>query len=94
MNSIDNKYIVDGITINKSKDGHYRVFTIPTQHFNVKSLDEITNERFEQEIKRQKEYEKDSDELFGLFYGDLYNTQQALDFDFNKFISGNFDDLI
>lgn len=93
MNSIDNKYIVDGLTIGKTKDG-YRVFTIPTQHFNVKSLDEITNERFEEEIKRQKQYEKDSDELFGLFYEDLYNTQQDLDSDFNKLIDENFNDLI
>jgi hypothetical protein len=66
MSNIDNKYIIDGITINKTKDG-YRVFTIPTQHFNIINLDELTNERFEDEIKRQREYEKDSSELIRLY---------------------------
>lgn len=55
MNNIDNKYIIDGITIDKTKEG-YRVFTIPTQHFNIVDLDELTNERFEMEIKKQKQY--------------------------------------
>ena len=66
MNNIDNKYIIDGISIDKTKDG-YRVFTIPTQHFNIVNLDELTNERFEDEIKRQREYEKDSSELIRLY---------------------------
>ncbi len=59
--NIDNKYIIDGITISKTKE-EYRVFTIPTQHFNIVNLDELTNERFEQEIKRQEQYERDSSE--------------------------------
>jgi hypothetical protein len=66
MSNIDNKYIIDGISIDKTKDG-YRVFTIPTQHFNIVNLDELTNERFEDEIKRQREYEKDSSELIRLY---------------------------
>ena len=53
MNSIDNKYIVDGLSIDKTKNG-YRVFTIPTQHFNINELDELTNERFENEIIKEK----------------------------------------
>jgi len=64
--NIDNKYIVNGITINKTKDG-YKVFTIPTQHFNITSLDDLTDERFEQEIERQLKYEKDSSELIKLW---------------------------
>jgi hypothetical protein len=67
MNSIDNKYINDGLTIDKTKEG-YRVFTIPTQHFNIVNLDELTNERFDQEIKRQEQYERNSDELFRLYH--------------------------
>ena len=67
MNNIDNKYINDGLTIDKTKEG-YRVFTIPTQHFNIVNLDELTNQRFEQEIKRQEQYEKNSAELFTLYY--------------------------
>jgi hypothetical protein len=66
LNALDNKYIVDGITIDKTNYG-YRVFTIPTQHFNIVNLDELTNERFEDEIKRQQKYEKDSSELIRLY---------------------------
>jgi hypothetical protein len=66
MNNIDNKYIVDGITINKTKEG-YRVFTIPTQHFDIVNLDELTNDRFDYEIKRQEKYQKDSSELINLW---------------------------
>ena len=66
MNNIDKKYIIDGITINKKKDG-YRVFTIPTQHFDIVNLDELTNDRFDLEIKRQEKYERNSSELIKLF---------------------------
>jgi hypothetical protein len=57
--NIDNKYIIDGINIVKTKEG-YRVFTIPTQHFNIVDLDELTNDRFDLEIERQKQYEKEN----------------------------------
>jgi hypothetical protein len=40
MNNIDNKYINEGLTINKTKEG-YRVFTILTQHFDIVDLDEL-----------------------------------------------------
>lgn len=66
MNNIDKKYIIDGITINKTKEG-YRVFTIPTQHFDIVDLDELTNDRFDLEIKRQEEYQKESSELINLW---------------------------
>ena len=66
MNNIENKYINEGLTINKTKEG-YRVFTILTIHFDIVDLDELTNERFEQEIKRQEQYERDSAELFRLY---------------------------
>lgn len=49
MNNLDKQYITDGITITKTKDG-YVIFTIPTQHFNIVDLDELTNERFERAI--------------------------------------------
>lgn len=66
MNNIDKQYIIDGITINKTKEG-YRVFTIPTQHFDIVNLDELTNDRFDLEIKRQEQYKKDSSELINLW---------------------------
>jgi hypothetical protein len=69
MNELDNKHIIDGITIDKTKEG-YRVFTIPTQHFNIVDLDELTNDRFDLEIERQKQYEKDSSQLINLYFGE------------------------
>ncbi len=67
MNNIDNKYIIDGITIDKTKDG-YRVFTIPTQHFNISNLDELTNDRIEEAIKFKKEREDLENQLLKLMY--------------------------
>ena len=65
------EYITKGITINQTNDG-YRVFTIPTQHFNIKDLDELTPERFEEEIQKQKESEQFQTELFGEYFKDLF----------------------
>jgi hypothetical protein len=65
MNNIDNKYIIDGISINKTKEG-YRVFTIPTQHFNISNLGELTNERFEEAIKFRNEREELENQLITL----------------------------
>jgi hypothetical protein len=65
------EYITNGITIVKTNDG-YRVFTIPTQHFNIKELDELTADRFEKEIQKQKESEELQTELFGEYFKDLF----------------------
>jgi AAA+ superfamily predicted ATPase len=65
------EYITKGITIDKTNDG-YRVFTIPTQHFNIKELDELTADRFEKEINLQVENEKFQTELFGEYFKDLF----------------------
>jgi hypothetical protein len=65
------EYITKGITIDKTNDG-YRVFTIPTQHFNIKELDELTADRFEKEIQKQKESEQLQNELFGEYFKDLF----------------------
>jgi hypothetical protein len=65
MNNIDNKYIIDGISIDKTKDG-YRVFTILTQHFNISNLGELTNERFEEAIKFRNEREELENQLITL----------------------------
>jgi hypothetical protein len=64
-------YIAEGITINKTNDG-YRVFTIPTQHFNIKELDELTPERFELEIANQTKQSVLETELFGEYFKDLF----------------------
>lgn len=65
------EYITDGLDITKTADG-YRVFTIPTQFFNIKELDELTPERFEAEILKQKEANEFEGELFGEYFKDLF----------------------
>jgi hypothetical protein len=74
MNKLDKKYIIDGITIDKISSG-YRVFTIPTQHFHIVDLDELTNDRFDFEIKRQEQYEKRSSESINLFLNEDKQTR-------------------
>jgi lysine/ornithine N-monooxygenase len=44
----------------------FTVFTVATQYFYVNSLDELTPERFMLEEEKQKQYEKDSSEMFRL----------------------------
>ncbi len=45
----------------------FEVFTVPTQHFYVNSLEELTPERFMLEEERQKQYQKDLAEMFRLY---------------------------
>jgi hypothetical protein len=54
------KYIKNGITITGNPEKGYSVFTIHTQHFDIKTLDELTPEKFEHEIEKQQSY----DEIF------------------------------
>lgn len=65
--NIDNKYIVDGIDIRKTKEG-YRVFTIPTQHFDITNLDELTNERIDEEFRKEEKYREKINEMFRLYF--------------------------
>ena len=66
------KYIEDGISISRTNDG-YRVLTVPTQHFNIKELDELTPERFEAEILEKKKRDKFEKELISEYFKDLFN---------------------
>ena len=43
------EWIEDGITIRKTNDG-YQVFTIPTQHFDVKELADLTPDKFREMV--------------------------------------------
>ena len=64
---MDNKiyeYIKNGITINGNPIDGYRVFTIPTQHFRIDSLDELTPETFENAIQKQKDHDELTSEIF------------------------------
>ena len=50
------EYIKNGITIKGNPLDGYEVFTIPTQHFKMDSLHQLTPETFEREIQKQKEH--------------------------------------
>ena len=61
------EWIEDGITIRKTNDG-YTVFTVPTQHFNIKELGELTPDRFKAEVEKQKQFRELESELFRLAF--------------------------
>jgi len=58
------EYIKNGITINGNPIDGYTVFTIPTQHFHIDSLHQLTPETFEREIQKQKEHDELTSEIF------------------------------
>lgn len=62
------EWIEDGITIDKKNNG-YRVFTIPTQHFDVNDLSELTPERFKAEVEKQEKNIEMQNELLALAFG-------------------------
>ena len=67
------EYIKNGITINGNPIDGYEVFTIPTQHFKMDSLHQLTPETFEREIQKQKEYERMSSELMSEVFNEVQN---------------------
>ena len=62
------EWIEDGITIRKTNMG-YQIFTIPTQHFDVIELSELTPERFKDEVEKQERNIEMQNELLGLAFG-------------------------
>jgi hypothetical protein len=62
------EWIKDGISIDKKTNG-YRVFTIPTQHFDIKELDELTADRFKVEVQKQQKNIEMQNELLALAFG-------------------------
>ena len=58
------QYIEHCIKINSNPKYGYTVFTIPTQHFNINSLDELTVETFEKAIYEHTKLLKFEKELF------------------------------
>jgi hypothetical protein len=64
------EWIKDGITIDKKNVG-YSVFTIPTQHFDINDLSELTPERFKVEVERQEKQQQWQSELFALAFGEV-----------------------
>jgi len=62
------EWIEDGITIRKTNMG-YQIFTIPTQHFDIIELSELTPERFKVEVEKQQKNIEMQNELLGLAFG-------------------------
>lgn len=62
------EWIKDGIDIRKTNDG-YVVFTIPTQHFNIKELDELTPDKFKEQVEKQKQFRELEAQLLGEAFG-------------------------
>ena len=62
------EWIKDGITIRTTNKG-YQIFTIPTQHFDIKELDELTADRFKAEVQKQQKNIEMQNELLGLAFG-------------------------
>jgi hypothetical protein len=62
------EWIKDGITIRKTNDG-YQVFTIPTQHFDVKELDELTPDKFKEMVLKQEQFQELQNELLNASFG-------------------------
>ena len=73
---MDNKiyeYIKHGITINGNPIDGYTVFTIPTQHFKIDSLHQLTPETFENAIQKQKERDELTSEMFKEVFKEVQN---------------------
>ena len=70
------EWIKDGIDIRKTNEG-YVVFTVPTQHFSIKELDELTPDRFRAEVEKQKNFKELQDELWNQTIGKRVNEQSA-----------------
>ena len=62
------EWIEDGITIRKTNTG-YNVFTIPTQHFDVSELDELTPDKFREMVERQNHFRELEAELLTKSFG-------------------------
>ena len=62
------EWIADGITIRKTNTG-YQIFTIPTQHFDITELDELTADRFKAEVQKQQKNIEMQNELLALAFG-------------------------
>lgn len=62
------EWIEDGITIRKTNDG-YQVFTIPTQHFEIKELDELTPDKFREMVLKQEQFQELQNELLSATFG-------------------------
>ena len=63
------KYVGDSFHINyEHNQNRFCIFTVPTQHFYVESLSELTPERFDLEIEKEKENQERTTKLMRMTY--------------------------
>jgi hypothetical protein len=67
------EYIKNGITIKGNPLDGYEVFTIPTQHFKMDSLHQLTPETFENAIQKQKERDELTSEMLKEVFKEVQN---------------------
>jgi hypothetical protein len=67
------EYIKNGITIKGNPLDGYEVFTIPTQHFKMDSLHQLSPETFENAIQKQKERDELTSEMFKEVFKEVQN---------------------
>jgi len=67
------EYIKNGITIKGDPVGGYEVFTIPTQHFHIDSLHQLTPQVFEEMIEEQKQRDELTSEMFKEVFKEVQN---------------------
>ena len=67
------EYIKNGITIKGNPLDGYEVFTIPTQHFKMDSLHQLTPETFEKAIQKQKERDELTSEMLKEVFKEVQN---------------------
>jgi hypothetical protein len=65
------EYIKNGITINGNPTEGYTIFTIPTQHFHIDSLHQLTPQVFQEMIEEQIESEKIHSEIMSVVFKEV-----------------------
>ena len=79
------EYIKNGITIDGNPIDGYKVFTIPTQHFHIDSLHQLTPQVFEEMIEEQKQRDELTSEMFKEIQKE-FDQLDTTDRLFNKFM--------
>jgi len=61
----------------KGESDQIDIFTIPTQWFTVNGLEELTVERFEQEIKKQEGFRDAQSKMVSKTFDDILNREET-----------------
>ena len=79
------KYVGESFSINYERNkNRFCIFTIPTQHFYIESLGELTPERFDLEIKKEKENQELTTKMMSMAYELKQNKDAIIKINQNK----------